>query len=108
MDYCARIVLADKGAEVFGPEALELVKLIDTQKSIKEAASTMKISSAKAWKYIRAIEQYLREPAIVKSRGGADNYNVHISPACRSLLERYESFEKKSQGAIEGYFKQIF
>ena len=108
MEYCSRIVLIDKGAEVFGPEAMELVKLVDTQKSIKDAASTMKISSAKAWKYIRAIEQYLGESAIVKSRGGADSYNVHISPACRSLLEKYESFEKQSQEATEKFFKQIF
>ena len=27
-----------------GPEALELIKLIDTEKSIKAAASTLKIS----------------------------------------------------------------
>lgn len=108
MEFCSRIVLVDKGAEVFGPEAKELVKLIDTQKSIKGAAATMKISTAKAWKYIRAIEKCLGEAAVVKSNRGTDGYTVHISPACRSLLEKYESFEKKSQGATEEFFKQIF
>ena len=108
MEYCSRIVLINKGVEVFGPEAMELVKLIDTQKSIKGAAATMKISSARAWKYIRAIEQYIGEGAIVKSNRGADNYSVHISPACRSLLEKYEAFVKKSAAATDEFFKQIF
>lgn len=108
MEYCSRIVLVDKGVEVFGPEAKELIKLIDTQKSIKGAAATMKISTARAWKYIRAIEKAIGEGAIVKNNRGADSYNVHISPACRNLLEKYESFEKQCQGAAEEYFKQIF
>ena len=108
MEFCSRIVLIDKGAEVFGPEAMELVKLIDTEKSIKGAAATMKISNAKAWKYIRAIEQYLKEAAVVKSRSNVDSYSVHISPACRSLLEKYEDFVKKSNAATEEFFKQVF
>ena len=108
MEYCSRIVLVDKDAEVFGPEAMELIKLIDTEKSIKGAAATMKISTAKAWKYIRAIEKYLDEGAIVKSHSNVDNYSVHISPACRNLLEKYENFVAKSAAATDVYFKQIF
>ncbi|MBQ6672845.1 MAG: LysR family transcriptional regulator [Spirochaetales bacterium] len=108
MKYCARIALTESGSEVFGPETLELLKCIDTQKSVKEAASTLKISTAKAWKLIRAMEKHLKEPAVVKSRGGADSYDVHISPAARKLLEKFEDFEKKSQSAIADFYKQIF
>ena len=108
MKYCARIVLTENGSEVFGPESMELLKCIDTQKSVKEAAATLKISTAKAWKMIRAMEKNLKASAVVKSRGGADNYDIHISPAARKLLEKYEDFEKKSQDAIADFFKQIF
>jgi molybdate transport system regulatory protein len=108
MKYCARIVLTENGSEVFGPEAMELLKCIDTQKSVKEAAATLKISTAKAWKMIRAMEKNLKASAVVKSRGGADSYDIHISPAARNLLEKYEDFEKKSQDAIEDLYKQIF
>ncbi len=109
MDYCANIVLVEKGAEVFSAETLELLKLIDTEKSIKGAAASMKISSAKAWKMIRAIEKCLGESAVVKSRSeGVDGYNVHISPACRGLLSKYEDFNKKSQAAVKELFDRIF
>ncbi len=108
MKYCARIALTENGAEVFGPEAMELLKLIDTQKNVKEAAASMKISAAKAWKLIRAMEKHLREPAVVKSRSGADNYDVHISPAARKLLEKYADFGKKCDEAISEFYKQIF
>ena len=108
MNFNSRIVLVDKEAEVFGPEAMELIKLVDIQKSVKAAAEAMKISTAKAWKYIRAIEKHLGESAVVKNNRGTDKYNIHISPACRSLLEKYESFIKKSEAAIEEYYKQSF
>ena len=108
MEYCSRIVLIDNDVEFFGPEALELVKLIDTEKSIEDAAKTLKISKAKASKYIKAVENYLREPAIVKSRKSADSYNVHISPACRDLVDKYENFLAKNEEAIKKNFEQIF
>lgn len=109
MKYCSRIVLVDNDLEVFTPEAVELIKLIDTLKSVKAAASTLKISSAKAWKYIRAIEKCLGESAIVKTRGvDIDGYHVHISPSCRSLLEKYDNFLKQSEAAIKKNFDLIF
>ena len=48
MKYCSRIVLVDNENEFFTPEAVELIKLIDTQKSIKAAADVMKISDGPA------------------------------------------------------------
>ena len=108
MEYKSRIVLVDKEAEVFGPEAMELIKLIDIQKSVGAAADAMKISTAKAWKYIRTIEKSLGEAAVVKTDTGKDKYKVHISPACRGLLEKYENFKKKSEAAIQKYYEQIF
>ena len=109
MKYCSRIVLVDNENEFFTPEAVELIKLIDTQKSIKAAADVMKISDGEAKKYIKAIEKYLGESAVVKTRGAdVDGYNVHISPACRSLLEKYENFLKQSEAAIKKNFDLIF
>lgn len=108
MNYCSRIVLIEKDAEIIGPEVLELVNLIDTEKSIEDAASTLKISKAKASKYIKAIEKHIGEPAIVKSRRSADSYNVHISPACRDFVGKYSEFLKKNEEAIKRNFELIF
>ena len=108
MDYIAKVVLVEDNVEVMGPEALELIKLIDTEKSIKAAASTMKISTAKAWKYIRAIEKHLGEAAVRKNNRGEDNYNIHISPACRAFIEKYENFIKKNETAIAKNYEQFF
>ena len=108
MNYSARIVLVENNAEVMGPEAYELIKLIDTEKSVKAAAATLKISSARAWKYIRAIEKHLGEAAVVKNNRGEDNYNIHISPACRAFIEKYENFIKKNETAIAKNYEQFF
>ena len=109
MEYCSRIALVDNGAEFFNAEAMKLLNLIDTEKSIKDAASTMKISTAKAWKIIRAIEKHLGEAAVVKSRSeGIDGYRVHISPACRGLLAKYAEFNEKSQAAVKEIFNRVF
>ena len=110
MDYTAKFELVDKGTSVFSHEVMELVKSIDIEKSIGAAAKTQGISTAKAWKMIRGIEKVLGEAAIIKSRKGSavDNYNVHISPACRGLLEKYANFEAKSEEAVQIIFAQYF
>ena len=91
-----------------GPEAMKLIKLIDEQKSIKSAASIMKISTARAWKYIRAVEKTLGESAVVKSASVVDSYSIHISPACRNLLDKYEKFLKQSEAAVKKNYDVIF
>ena len=69
----------------------------------------MKISTARAWRIIRAIEKHLGEAAVVKARNaGADGYNVHISPACRGLLAKYAEFNEKSQAAVKEIFDRVF
>ena len=109
MEYCSRIDLVENGSVFFDKEAMELLKLIDTEKSIDDAAKTLKISTAKAKRIIKAIEKALGEKAVIKTRNaGVDGYNVHISPACRGLLEKYAEFTKKSEEAIKKVFNQIF
>lgn len=108
MEYCSKIVLIENDAEIIGEEALELVKLIDTEKSIEDAAKTLKISKAKAHRYIKAIAKHIGQPAIVKSRKGADSYNVHISPACRDFVGKYAKFLKKNEEAIKKNYDLIF
>ena len=108
MQYFSRIVLFDDGVEVLGPEAMKLIRLIDELKSIKDAASAMKISTARAWKYIRAVEKTIGASAVVKSKRGVDIYSVHISPACRNLLDKYERFISQSEAEIRKAYEQIF
>ncbi len=109
MNYKVNVELVENEAAFFCHEAMELIKNVDIQKSIKDAAKSMNISSAKAWKIIRGIEKALGEPAVVKSRSeGVDGYRVHISPACRKVLEKYAEFEAKLDVAAKALFNQIF
>lgn len=109
MDYCAKIVLVENGAVCFDKEAMDLLKLIDQEKSIDGAADTLKISTAKAKRIIKAIEKALGEKAVLKARNaGVDGYNVHISPACRGLLDKYAEFYKQSNAAVKEIFDKIF
>ena len=108
MNYNATIVLIDKETPFFCKEVMELIKNIDQLKSVHEAAKIVGVSSAKAWKMIRRVERALGEPAVRKQRIGADPYKIHISPACRGLLEKYAEFEAKSQEAVSNIYKQIF
>ena len=109
MNYTVKIALEEKGDVFFCSHVMELIKYIDLEKSVKEAAKSMNITTAKAWKMIRGIEKALGEKAVVKTRtAGVDGYNVHISPACRSILEKYADFKEKSEAAIKDLFNQIF
>ena len=109
MEYKATIELIKEGDTFFCTDTLKLIRLIDEQKSVRAAAEIMKITPSKAWKMIRTVEAALGETAVFKARNaGVDKYLVHISPACRNLVEKYAEFEKKSQEAVRKIFGQIF
>ena len=109
MEYKATIELVNEGTTFFCTDVLTLIKLVDEQKSVRAAANIMKISPSKAWKMIRTVEAAIGETAVFKARNaGADNYLVHISPACRDLVAKYAEFEKKSQEAVKKVFSQVF
>ena len=109
MEYKATIELVNEGTPFFCTDVLKLIKLIDELKSVREAAEIMKITPSKAWKMIRTVEAALGETAVFKARNaGVDKYTVHISPACRNLVEKYTEFEKKSQEAVKKIYGQVF
>ncbi len=108
MEYKATIELVKEGTTFFNADALKLIKLVDDLKSVKAAAEAMKISTSKAWKMIRTVEAAIGQTAVFKARGGVDNYRVHISPACRDIVDKYAEFEKKSQEAVDKIFSQVF
>ena len=109
MEYKATIELVKEGTVFFNNDVLKLIRLIDEYKSVKEAARIMSITPSKAWNMIRTVEEAIGETAVFKARNaGADKYLVHISTACRSLVEKFAGFEAESQEAVRNTFNRYF
>lgn len=109
MEYKATIELNNEGTLFLNSDVLKLIRLIDEYKSVKEAARIMNITPSKAWKMIRTVEEAIGETAVFKARNaGADKYLVHISPACRGLVEKFAGFEAESQEAVRKIYTKYF
>ncbi len=109
MDFAAKIVLFEGECRFFGPGVRDLLRYIDSEKSVKHASTRMKISYSKAWKMINNVEKALGEPAVVRTHGGADGGgSAQLTEAGRRLLERYESFERQSNDSLRHLFEENF
>jgi len=100
MDFIAKIVLVNDEDGFFGPGVRDLLLHIDREHSVKAACHAMDISYSKAWKMIRKVEKAMGEPAVLRNHGGAEGGSATLTPACRALLDKYMSVEKKSNEAI--------
>jgi molybdate transport system regulatory protein len=100
--HCAvrsKIWIVDEAEEVvFGLGRLKILEAVERLGSIQAAAKALKMSYRAIWGRVRASEQRLGRPLLVRSGGGS-----HLTPYARRLLERYRSFH----GAILAYADRL-
>jgi molybdate transport system regulatory protein len=96
------------GQPVLGPGRLELLRLLEEQGSISQAARRLKITYRKAWGQIRAMEEKLGLPLVQKQTGGHGGGGARLTPEARDLLSRYERLTQGMEEEVNEKFKGIF
>ncbi|HHX36349.1 MAG TPA: LysR family transcriptional regulator, partial [Clostridiaceae bacterium] len=103
----AKIMLAS--SYIFlGPGPAQLLQLIEETGSVREASSRMNISYSKAWNILNTIREQTGFEAVLRQQGGATGGSAQLSQKGKDLLERYISFERRCQDAIEKIYIDVF
>jgi molybdate transport system regulatory protein len=98
----------DHNGKAFGEGPLELLKRVESTKSLHEAAHQMGMSYSKAWKLIQTMEKRLGFSLLDKKIGGLSGGGSRVTPKCKELMERYERFETDVRRAIEKAYQKHF
>jgi molybdate transport system regulatory protein len=96
------------GRPILGPGRKELLRAVDEQGSISKAAHLLKMTYRKAWGQIKAMEERLGLPLVVKRAGGVGGGGARLTPEARDLLAKYDGLIHGMEAEVNKKFQRIF
>ncbi len=107
MKIKSRIWLEKDGHPVLGFGRIKLLKKIDETKSINAAAKELNMSYSKAWKLVRDINKYVKEPVIIKNIGGKNGGGTELTSYGRNLITVFEEINKNCEIFLQKELKKM-
>lgn len=105
IEPCFRINLSSGFA--FGPGKAALLENIASTGSISQAANAMGMSYMRAWKIVQSLDAGLREPLVVKTRGGKARGGAALTVTGLAVLELYRQLERDTAAAVAKARKRL-
>ena len=108
MEIRTKLWIESDGEPVFGRGRVMLLRAIDTHGSINSASRDINISYRKAWGYIKAMEDRLGIPLVIRQAGGKNGGGASLTPEARSLIAKYVELEGQLREMADRRFGDIF
>lgn len=90
-----------------GPGKVELLQLIQQNRSITDAAKQMGMSYMRAWTLIRTMNRCFKVPLVVATRGGQSGGGAGLTESGRKALALYQKMEKAASRATSTQWRQL-
>lgn len=108
-DFVPKIKLTiRRGTSFFGPGIAELLTLLESSGSMKEACRTMGLSYTKGWRIVNTAEENLGYDLIVRQHGGTGGGASCLTDRGKNLLEKYYGLEKEVMEFTGEAFRRTF
>jgi molybdate transport system regulatory protein len=105
----SKIWVEDEGGSVvFGSGRLKILSAVEEHGSILAAAKALGMSYRAVWGKIKATEDRLGQPLLVKRTGGAHGGGSEITPFARALAERFRHLENLIRSTSDTLFQGVF
>lgn len=98
----------EDGAVVFGGGRLRILSAIEEHGSILAAAKVLGMSYRAMWGKIKATEERLGQPLLVKRTGGAHGGGSEITSFAHALVERFRHLENLIRTTSDTLFEGVF
>lgn len=86
-------------AAYMGPGRADLLELIGTAGSIREAATQLGMSYKRAWSLVQALNEGFGAPLVETNRGGTSQ-GARLTPRGEAVLALYRDMHAKAEAAI--------
>jgi len=107
MDIEFRLWLKKDGKKVFGEGPRAILKQVEEQGSLRQAAINLNMSYSKAWGTIKMLEENLGFRIIEKSIGGFKGGGSLLTPEGKYLLSSFEKLDKEVEEFLKDKAKKI-
>jgi molybdate transport system regulatory protein len=100
-------VVFDQGLK-FGDGRAQLLELIDTRGSLRQAAAELDMSYRNAWGYLRDLEQAAGFAFVERAPGGGPQRGMRLTGRGRAFLACYRTFQRGLDEAALRHFTRAF
>ena len=104
----SKVWLEVDGEPLLGDGRERLLRLIAELGSINAAARTMGLSFRRAWSSLRAMEEKLGFPLLLREKGGQGGGRSSLTQEARELLEKFNRLRRGINGEVDRKFSDIF
>jgi len=102
-----KLWLSTKDVEgVFGDGKWRLLKAIDTERSLKAASESLRISYRKAWGDLKKAQDALSIALVEKQRGGSMGGRTVLTNQGKKWVKAYARFRGDIEKAVEKAYKK--
>jgi molybdate transport system regulatory protein len=101
-------VWLDNNGKAFGDGPYELLRRVEKEMSLHQAANQMGMSYSKAWQLIRTLEKRLGFPLIERKVGGQSGGGSRVTPQGRDLMDHYDRFRRDVNKGLEKIYQKHF
>ena len=103
----SKIWLEDEHGEVvFGLGRIRILEAVDRLGSLQAAAKELKMGYRAIWGRIRATEERLGEPLLVRTIGGSSGGGSQLTPFARMLLDQFKDLHREILQHSDKHFQE--
>lgn len=108
MKVRSKVWLEKNGELVLGAGKARILKAVAETGSLNAAAKKLGMSYRHAWSSIRAAEQRLGRPLLVRSKGGPKGGGARLTAEAARLVDRLALLETETKAFADKKFKELF
>ena len=106
--YTMTVRMSSNDDKCFGPGIADLLELVRELRSLRAAASRMRMAYSKAWRIVKEMEAALGFPLLTSVTGGVNGGGASLTPQAEDMLRRYRAFVEESRHAADQAFERYF
>ena len=104
----SKIWLEIDGEPLLGDGRERLLQLVDDLGSINAAAREMGMSYRRAWSSLRAMEEKLEIPLLLREKGGTGGGRSALTAEAKTLLKKFNRLRQGINRNVDQKFSDIF
>ncbi|MGP1450298.1 MAG: winged helix-turn-helix domain-containing protein [Wolinella sp.] len=98
----------DNGEILFGEGKTKLLETINELGSISKAAHACNIEYKKAWNHIKLIEEKIKDPIIIRKKGGKDGGGSALTDKGKELIAAYKAIHSEMVRICDEKYGEFF
>ncbi len=98
----------DAGKVIFGLGRYKILSAIEQSGSINSAAKELKMGYRAVWGKIKATEEGLGRPLLVRKSGGSSGGGSTLTPLAKKLLEEFRHIHSHVLTESDTFFEKVF